>query len=169
MLLVRCACIAVDVSEVGLTAGSKSWDSKPAMRLSLASTSLLSAAVLGAPCTRDGMAPCPAPCCSVTVLNFSPRAGSSSSKARCDLCERHNFVSTCVSQDLEQNCRAQLMTSWGDKPASGRRSTSIRRFLGLVCTVYALREKYCASSEYPKHQNIPRWIFALSMLPHASS
>lgn len=72
-----------------LTAGSKSWDSKPAMRLSLASTSLLSAAVLGAPCTRDGIAPCPAPCCSVTVLNFSPRAGSSSSKARCDLCEQH--------------------------------------------------------------------------------
>ena len=67
------------------TAGSKSWDSKPAMRLSLARTSRLSAAVVGAPCTREGMAPCLSPCCNVAVLNFSPRAGSSSSKARCDL------------------------------------------------------------------------------------
>ncbi len=67
------------------TAGSKSCDSKPAMRLRRASTSLLSAAVLGAPCTVEGMGPVPASCCRVAVLNLSPRVGSSSSKARWDL------------------------------------------------------------------------------------
>ena len=77
------------------------------MRLSLASTSLLSAAVLGAPCTRDGMAPCPAPCCSVSVLNFSPRAGSSSSKARCDLYKRHTLALSWGILNLEQDCSCQ--------------------------------------------------------------
>jgi hypothetical protein len=67
------------------TAGSKSCDSKPAMRLRRASTSLLSAAVLGAPCTVEGIVPAPASCCRVAVLNLSPRVGSSSSSARWDL------------------------------------------------------------------------------------
>ena len=66
----------------GHTAGSKSCDSKPAMRLSRASTSLLSAAVLGAPCTVEGMGPAVPSLRNVAVLNFSPRAGSSSSTAR---------------------------------------------------------------------------------------
>ena len=65
------------------------------MRLSLAKTSLLSAAVLGAPCTREGTAPCPDPCCSVAVLNFSPRAGSSSSNARCDLQDANASIISC--------------------------------------------------------------------------
>lgn len=70
------------------TAGSKSWDSKPAMRLRRASTSLLSAAVVGAPCTVEGIGPAPASCCKVAVLNLSPRVGSSSSKSRWDLLNR---------------------------------------------------------------------------------
>ncbi len=73
------------------TPGSKSWDSKPAMRLSRASTSRDSSAVSGAPCSDEGMGPRPAsPRRSVSVLNFWPTVGSLSSTSRCDL--QFNFL-----------------------------------------------------------------------------